>query len=194
MRLLDNGSLALLLNLLSPRNQHSDGTGLLLALRKHNNRLALLQLATPVPFLIRALIRHLDIVFVGLRLLPRRPLMRHRQPAALTRQAGSHERRAREHEADGAAVYPDGGEALREAVDELEVGHDGVLLRRRVGLEEKGRGAVDDVQRHAVGKLDLLERGLLGDDVVDERRQERVGGQERLAQVALDRGFELLFG
>lgn len=74
------------------------------------------------------------------------------------------------------------------------MGHDGVLLRRRVGLEEKGRGAVDDVQRHAVGKLDLLERGLLGDDVVDERRQERVGGQERLAQVALDRGFELLFG
>ena len=58
------------------------------------------------------------------------------------------------------------------------MGHDGVLLRRGVGLEEQWGGAVDDIQGDAVGKLDLLERGLLGDDVVDERRQERVGGQE----------------
>lgn len=74
------------------------------------------------------------------------------------------------------------------------MGHNGVLLRGRVGLEEERGGSVDDVQRHAVGKLDLLERGLLRDDVVDVRGQERVGGQQRLAQVALDRGFELLFG
>lgn len=120
--------------------------------------------------------------------------MRLRQAPALARQAGGHQGGATQNEADGAAVYPNGGEALREAVDELEVGHNGVLLRGRVGLEEERGGSVDDVQRHAVGKLDLLERGLLRDDVVDVRGQERVGGQQRLAQVALDRGFELLFG
>lgn len=102
--------------------------------------------------------------------------MRQRQPTALTRQSGRHERRSGEHKADGAAVYPDGREALGEPVDELEMGHDGVLLRGRVGLEEKGRGAVDHIQGNAVGELDLFERGLFGDDVVDVGRQERVGG------------------
>lgn len=61
-------------------------------------------------------------------------------------------------------------------MDELEVRHEGVLLRGRVGLEEKRGGAVDHVQTDTVGKLDLFEGSLLGDDVVDVRRQERVGG------------------
>jgi hypothetical protein len=54
--------------------------------------------------------------------------------------------------------------------------------------------AVNDVQRGAVGQLDLLERVLLGQDLVDDGRQERVGGQQRLADGPLDGGFELLFG
>jgi hypothetical protein len=79
---------------------------------------------------------------------------------------------------------------LREAVHEAQVRQQHILL---VLLEEE-RPAVDDVERDAVGKLDLLEVGLLGQDLVDVRGKERVGFEDRVADVPLDGGFELLFG
>lgn len=54
--------------------------------------------------------------------------------------------------------------------------------------------AVDDVQRDAVRQLDQLERRLLGEHLVDVRGQEGVGRQDRVADRALDGGFELLLG
>lgn len=73
---------------------------------------------------------------------------------------------------------------------QLQVGQQhavGVLL-----VEE--RAVVDDVERDAVRQLDLLKGGLLGEDLVDVRGQERVGGKDGVADRALDRGLELLFG
>ena len=54
--------------------------------------------------------------------------------------------------------------------------------------------AVDDVQRDAVWQLDQLERRLLGEHLVDVRGQEGVGRQDRVADRALDGGFEFLLG
>ncbi len=56
------------------------------------------------------------------------------------------------------------------------------------------RVAVDDVQRDAVRQLDQLERRLLGEHLVDVRGQEGVGREDRVADRALDGGFEFLFG
>lgn len=58
-------------------------------------------------------------------------------------------------------------------------------------LVEEGRG-VEDVEGVAVGELHGGEGGLFGEDLVDVRGEEGVGGEEVLAEGALDGGFELL--
>lgn len=176
MRLLHYRPLALLLDLLRPRHQYPHRARLLLALGHNHHRLPLLQLAAPVPVLIHPLIRH--------ALSHRLPgaLRRQRQAAALARQPRRHKRRAAKHEADGAAVDADGGEGLGEAVHEAQVRE-----QRRLNVElEEERLAVDDVEADAVGELDLLERRLLGEELVDVRGEEGVGGEERGAEGALD--------
>lgn len=70
---------------------------------------------------------------------------------------------------------------------ELQVRQEGVV----VVLEEDGL-AIGDVQGGALGQFDLVEGGFLGQDLVDVWVQERVGGQEGLAQGALYRRLELL--
>jgi hypothetical protein len=75
-------------------------------------------------------------------------------------------------------------------VDEAQVGQQQAVV---VLLVDDGV-TVDDEERGAVGQLDLLERVLLGQHLVDVRGEERVGGQDGLADRALDRGLELLFG
>lgn len=67
--------------------------------------------------------------------------------------------------------------------------------QRRLNVElEEERLAVDDVEADAVGELDLLERRLLGEELVDVGGEEGVGGEERGAEGALDRRLELLLG
>jgi hypothetical protein len=61
------------------------------------------------------------------------------------------------------------------------------VRQERVGIDlEEERLRVQHVQRATVGQLHGLERALLGQDLVNVGVQERVGGQERLAQRALD--------
>lgn len=51
--------------------------------------------------------------------------------------------------------------------------------QRRLNVElEEERLAVDDVEADAVGQLDLLERRLLGEELVDVGGEEGVGGEE----------------
>lgn len=67
--------------------------------------------------------------------------------------------------------------------------------QRRLNVElEEERLPVDDVEADAVGELDLLERRLLGEELVDVGGEEGVGGEERGAEGALDRRLELLLG
>ena len=183
MCLLDHGPLPLVLDVLGAGDQDADSAGLLLALGHDDGRLALLELAAPVALVVGPLVR--DALGGGLAV----PLVRARQAAAGAGQARGHQGGAAEDEADGAAVYADGGEGLGEAVDELEVGEQDAV----VDLEEDGL-AVEDVEARAVGQLHLLQGGLLGEHIVDEGRQEGVGREQRLAQRALDRGLELLLG
>lgn len=63
-----------------------------------------------------------------------------------------------------------------------------------VALLPEERAVVEDVERDAVRELDLLERGFLGEDLIDVWGQKRVSGQEGLSEGALNGGFELLFG
>jgi hypothetical protein len=170
----NDGSLALVFHSLGALHQETDSAGLGLALGPHDNRLALFQLAGPPVLLVEAL---------GVATLSAG------EAAAGTRQTGGHEGRARQHKADGAAVDAYRGEAGREAVHQLEVGEEGVC----VDLEEEGL-AVEHVEGGAVGQLHGLERALLGQNLVNVGIEERVRGQQALAQVALHRGLELRLG
>lgn len=69
-------------------------------------------------------------------------------------------------------------------------------MRQQVGpviLVEERHG-VEHVEGVSVGQLHAREGGLLGEDLFDVGRQERVRGEEGLAQRALGGGFELLLG
>lgn len=69
-------------------------------------------------------------------------------------------------------------------------------MRQQVGpvilVEE--RYGVEHVEGVSVGQLHAREGALLGEDLFDVGRQERVRGEEVLAQRALGGGFELLLG
>lgn len=196
MRVLDDGTLPLLPHLLRIHEQEPHSTSLRLPLRKHNNRFALNQLASPMTILIKALriITHPFRTLSLSRSLSSSPTTtlyrpRERQPTPGARQPGSHERSAGEDEADGAAIDADGGEGGGEAVDELEVRQQRVVHV----LEEQGV-AVEHVQGAAVGQLHGLEGALLRQDLVDVPAQEGVGRQQRLAQPALHRRLQLRLG
>jgi len=73
-------------------------------------------------------------------------------------------------------------------VDEFQVRQQYAVI-----LLVEERAVLNHVQRYAVRQLDLLERGLLGQDFVDVRGQERVCVQDQLADGPLDGRFELLF-
>lgn len=185
MGFLDHRSLALLFDLFRARHEEPHRAGLLLALGHDDDRLALLQLLAPAALVVQAVVR--DLVLAD---RPRAHVPRLGQPAALAGEPGGHEGGAAEDEADGAAVDAYRGEGGGEAVDEAEVGQQ---RRAVVLLVEDGR-AVDDVERGAVGQLHLREVRLLGHDLVDVGRQQRVGGEQRVAQGALHGGLELLLG
>lgn len=170
MRFLDHGALALLLDLLRARDQESHRASMILALGRNHHGLVLLQLPTPVALLVGALVAS---------------LARLRQPAAGARQAGRHECGAREHEANGAAIDADGREGLGEAVDELQVWEEDAFVH----FEEQGL-AINDVEGGAVGKLHLLERAFLGEDLIDVGVEEGVGLEKGAAEGALDGGLE----
>lgn len=162
MRLLDDGPLALLLDLLGAHDQEPDGARLDLALGPHDHRLALLQLPGPP--------------LVVVEPLPLGAGRRARgQAAPRARQAGGHEGGARQDEADGAAVDAYAGEGGGEAVDEAQVRQQGGC---RVVLEEE-RLRVQHVQRAPVRQLHRLQRHLLRQDLVDVRVQQRVRRQKR---------------
>ncbi|TLD19186.1 hypothetical protein PspLS_09860 [Pyricularia sp. CBS 133598] len=178
MRILHNGPLALLLNLLCSSNQQAHRTSLLLPLSGNDNTLALLQLPTPVAIIIHLITRlALD----------------ERQPASLAGQTRRHKCGTTENKANGSPIDADGREGLGEAMDEPEVRQDGGAARGEVVLEADGL-AVDDVEHDAVRvrELHLLERRLLGQYLVDKGRQERVPVQQLLADGALGRGFYFL--
>lgn len=180
MRILNNGSLPLILDILRAHDQESHRARLRLALSAHNNRLPLRELPRPPILLIQPLPRPVL-----------RPHRQHpaRQAATSGREAGGHEGGAGEHEADGAAVDAHAGEGGGEAVHEAQVRQQ----RGRVLLEEE-RLAVQHVQRAAVGQLHGLEGPLLGQDLVHVAVQERVRRQQRLPEVPLHRRFELRLG
>lgn len=183
MRVLNHRPLTLGLDLVGSADQRAHGTRLLLALGHDDDGLALVQLPAPAAVGVDALV-HLPAV------LEARGGPLDRQPAPLGRQAGGHERRAHEHEADGAAVDADRREALREAVHEPEVRHDG----GRVVLLVEERLRIQHVQRVAVGQLHARQRRLLGQDLVNVRRQQGVRREQRLAEGPLHRRLELLLG
>lgn len=69
-------------------------------------------------------------------------------------------------------------------------------MRQQVGsvvLVEERHG-VEHVEGVSVGQLHAREGALLGEDLFDVGRQERVRGEEGLSQRALGGGFELLLG
>lgn len=69
-------------------------------------------------------------------------------------------------------------------------------MRQQVGpvILVKQRHGVEHVEGVSVGQLHAREGGLFGEDLFDVGRQERVRGEEGLAQRALGGGFELLLG
>lgn len=69
-------------------------------------------------------------------------------------------------------------------------------MRHDVGcvLLVEERDGVKYVERVAVGEFHRREGCLLGQDLVDVRRQQRVCCEQRVAEGALDRGLEFLFG
>lgn len=181
MRILHHRPLALRLDLIRPSSQRPNRTRLLLALRHNHHRLSLGQLPAPPSILHNALLHFLPLLE---RLCPIDG-----QPSSRGRQSRRHQRRSRKHKANGSAIDPNARKRLREAVHELQV-------RQQVGpviLVEERHG-VEHVEGVSVGQLHAREGGLLGEDLFDVGRQERVRGEEVLAQRALGGGFELLLG
>lgn len=180
MRLFDDGALLLFLDAFGTLDQDTDSASFRLPLGHDDDNLALGQLPAPMA---------VDLA-LG-RAVGRRTVPGLGKAAPDRGEAGGHEGGAGEDEADGAPIDADGGESGRVAVDEAEVGDDGP--RGAVGLEEEG-DAVDGVEDGAVGELDGGEVGLFGEDGVDVRGEEGEGGEDALADAALDRGLELGFG
>lgn len=181
MRILHYRPLALCLDLIRPSSQRANRTRLLLALGHNHHRLPLGQLSAPPSIFHNALLH----LFPFLKRL--RPI--NRQSAPRGRQPRRHERRSRKNKANGSAIDTNARKRLREAVHELQV-------RQQVGrvvLVEERHG-VEHVEGVSVGQLHAREGALLGEDLFDVGRQERVRGEEILAQRALGGGFELLLG
>lgn len=181
MRILHHRSLALRLDLIRSSSQRTDRTRLLLALRHNHHRLSFGQLPAPPPILHNALLHLLALLQ---RLCPING-----QSSAGRRQPRRHQRRSRKHKANRSTIDPNARKRLREAVHELQV-------RQQIGpvILVKQRHGVEHVEGVAVGQLHAREGALLGEDLFDVRGQERVRGEEGLAQRALGGGFELLLG